>query len=76
VDGQWRAATLAQREDRTDGTVLVHVDVHLPAYVGPVRRTYAWDPAAVRQVEDAHQPAAVTEWDAEGRIAGTTRPSA
>lgn len=76
VDGQWRAARLVQREDRTDGTVLVHVDIHLPGYVGEVRRTYAYDPAAIRPVEDAHTPAFVTEWDAEGRSIGEPRPSA
>lgn len=76
IDGQWRAATLITREDRTDRSVLVHVDIHLPGYVGEVRRTYTWDAAAIRQVEDARTPASVTHWDAEGRVLGRAHPSA
>lgn len=76
VDGQWRAALLVEREDRADRTVLVHVDIHLPGYVGEVRRTYAWDPAAIRAVEEARTVAAVTLWDAEGRVVGRAHPSA
>lgn len=76
VDGQWRAALLVQREDRADRSVLVHVDIHLPDFVGPVRRTYAWDPVAIRVVEEARTVASVTQWDAEGRVVGRAHPSA
>lgn len=75
MDGQWRAAVLAMREDR-GGDVLVHVDIHLPEYAGPLRRTYRWDPAAVRVVEDGHRDPVEVEFDAEGRVAGPTRPPA
>jgi hypothetical protein len=75
VDGQWRAARLAVREDR-GGAVIVHCDVHLPDHAGPVRRTYAWDPATIRQVQDAHGAAVETYWDAEGRISERTHPPA
>jgi hypothetical protein len=74
VDGQWRFATVAVREER-GGRVICHVDICLPGHSGLQRRAYVWDPVGIRVVEDAFEPPVDVEVDAEGRVAGKTRPS-
>jgi hypothetical protein len=75
ISGEWCTAALAQREDRASG-VIYHLDVQLPGEVGPVRRTYVYDPASIRRVGDPGGPPVDTLWDAEGRITKRTHPPA
>lgn len=51
VDGQWRRASVRQRQDWGDGRVRVLCDVWLPDGIGgdsAVVRGYWWDAAAMR----------------------------
>lgn len=51
--GEWRQATVTQRQDRAaSGLVTCHVVVALTED-GPVHRTYAWDPRSIRPLHPA-----------------------
>jgi hypothetical protein len=52
VQGEWRPATVLQRQDRGEGLTTYHVTIGLPE-TGDTYRAYAWDPAAIRPVRPA-----------------------